>query len=359
LLTRLADEKLEAIAAPIRAEGWKWVEIRSEFGWQDEQKMQRVTASLTKEQRAEITKLEEQQSELSEDGDEQQWDDIEAKIAEIRDGADFTLAQKTNAGVVVTIGHRGEAQIKRGLVKPEDAKAAKKIEAEANPKPKGKTNGNGEVEKPEPGMSAALVENLTAHRTAGLQVKLATNPKVALVAVVHALALAVLERSGNSVLQISGRTTSLETSAGEEIGKGPAVKMFAAATREATKGMPKDGAKLWDWLMQQDQRRLLAILAVAAAHTVDAVESKFNGADRQHADQLATALKLNMADYWSATADGFFSRVSKDQMLAAVTEAAGEAVSKGMATMKKGELVAAAEKAVRGKGWRPSILLNG
>ena len=150
----------------------------------------------------EIAKLEKQQGELSEDrrragsGTTSSGQDCQ----EIRDGADFTLAQKTSAGVVVTVNQRGEAQIKRGLVKPEDAKAAKKIEADANPKARGE---RGSDDKAEPGMSAALVANLTAHRTAGLQAKLSTNSKVALVAVVHALALSVLERSGHSVLQIS------------------------------------------------------------------------------------------------------------------------------------------------------------
>jgi ParB family transcriptional regulator, chromosome partitioning protein len=136
------------------------------------------------------------------------------------------------------------------------------------------------------------------------------------------------------------------------------VRKSPAATREAMKVMPKDGGKLRVWLMQQDQRRLLAFLAIAPAHTVDAVEKKFNGADRASADRLATALKLDMADYWQATAEGFFSRVSKDQTLAALTEAASETVSRGMAAMKKAELAAAAEKAVRGNGWLPAILQN-
>jgi ParB family chromosome partitioning protein len=266
------------------------------------------------------------------------------------------LAQKALAGVVITIGHKGQAEIKRGLVKPEDKRAAAKAEATEKPgKPKAKGE---ETEITEPGLSAALVENLTAHRTAALQAKLATNPKVALVAVTHALALSVLERSGYSTVQITGREPNL-TAAGEELGKTPAAKEFAAATREATKGMPRESGKLWTWLMQQDQRRVLSILAVAAAHSVDAVQRKFNGADRAHADQLATALKLDMASYWQATAEGFFSRVSKDQTLAAVTEAAGEATAKGMAGMKKAELATAAEKATKGKGWLPAILQNG
>ena len=268
----------------------------------------------------------------------------------------FTLAQKAIAGVVITIGHNGQAEIKRGMVKPEDKRAAAKAEATEKPaKPKAKGE---EAEKSEPGMSAALIENLTAHRTAALQAKLATNPKVALVAVTHALALAVLERTGYSVIQITGREPNL-TAAGEEIGKTPAAKEFAAATREATKGMPRESGKLWTWLMQQDQRRVLSILAVAAAHTVDAVERKFNGADRAHADQLAQALKLDMSTYWHATAEGFFSRVSKDQTLAAVAEAAGKATADGMVGMKKAELATAAEKAMKGKGWVPAILANG
>ncbi len=365
LLTRLADEKLKAIAEPLKAEGWKWVEIKPDFDWTEQQKFSRVSPALTKEQKAEIAKLDQQQTELCEqhkgvDGNlppkiESKVDEIEREIASIRKEAGFTLEQKAVSGVVITIGHNGEAQIMRGMVKPEDKRAAAKTEATAKPT---KPTQEGEAEKSEPGLSAALVENLTVHRTAAMQAKLATNPKVALVAVTHALALSVLDRSGYSTIQITGREPNL-TAAGEELGKTAAAKEFAAATREATRGMPRESGKLWDWLLQQNQTRLLSILAVAAAHTVDAVQTKHNGADRAHADQLATALKLNMADYWKPTADGFFSRVSKDQTLAAVAEAASEATAKTMAGMKKAELALAAEKATKGKGWLPAILQNG
>jgi ParB family transcriptional regulator, chromosome partitioning protein len=364
LLTRLADEKLKAIAEPFKAEGWKWVDIKPDFDWTEQQKFGRVSPALTKEQKAEIVALERQQEQLYEEhGDENLPPKLEAKSIEIEQQLDaikgevaFTLAQKALAGVVITIGHNGHAEIKRGLVKPEDKRAAAKAEATGKPaKPKAKGE---EAERAEPGMSAALVENLTAHRTAALQAKLATNPKVALVAVTHALALSVLERSGYSTVQITGREPNL-TAAGEELAKTPAAKEFAAATREATKGMPRESGKLWTWLMQQDQRRMLSILAVAAAHSVDALQRKFNGADRAHADQLATALKLDMAAFWQATAEGFFSRVSKDQTLAAVAQAAGKATAEGMAGMKKSDLATAAEKATKGKGWLPAILQNG
>jgi ParB family transcriptional regulator, chromosome partitioning protein len=366
ILNRLAGEKLETVAEPIKTEGWKWVDVNPAYGWQDEQKMGRVTASLTKEQRTEIAQLEKQQEKLVEDQADEQGDlpekadqkyaELERQIAAIRKEAGFTLAQKANAGVVITIGHHDGVEIKRGLVKPEDKRAVAKAEATDKPAKGSKAE---EAEKPEPGMSAALIENLTAHRTAALQAKLATNPKVALVAITHALALSVLDRSGYSVLGITGTTPRLEANAGDGIAKTPAAKEFAAATREATKGMPRESGKLWTWLMQQDQRRLLSILAVAAAHTVNAVEKKFNGADRTSADQFAEAVKLDMSVFWQAGAENFFSRVSKEQTLAAVTEAAGAEVAKGMAGMKKAELAVAAEKAIKGKGWIPTVLANG
>ena len=35
LLEKLVAEKLESAAAEVRAEGWKWTEIRSSFSWDD------------------------------------------------------------------------------------------------------------------------------------------------------------------------------------------------------------------------------------------------------------------------------------------------------------------------------------
>jgi len=40
------------------------------------------------------------------------------------------------------------------------------------------------------------------------------------------------------------------------------------------KRLPKDADKVWGWLIGQDQKTLLAILAVCAGYTVDAVERK-------------------------------------------------------------------------------------
>ena len=199
---------------------------------------------------------------------------------------------------------------------------------------------------------------MTEHRTAALQAMLADNPKVALAAVTHALALGVFYQHEDNLssLRIAPRVVDLDCSA-EGIAATPAHKALEAATKAIRKRLPKDGGKLWDWLRKQEQKTLLALLAVCAGHTVDAVE-KAHQADpgMQHAQQLATALKLDMVDYWQPTAAGYFSRVSKEQTLAAIEEACGAGAKSGYATLKKAALADAAEAKLKGSRWLPDLL---
>jgi ParB family chromosome partitioning protein len=82
-----------------------------------------------------------------------------------------------------------------------------------------------------------------------------------------------------------------------------------------------------------------------------------NAADSmQHATELAAALKLDMAEYWQPIAAGYFGRVSKQQTLDAVAEAAGPGAKGALSALKKDALAKAAEKNLAGTGWLPPIL---
>src|SRR4029077_16598715 len=151
-------------------------------------------------------------------------------------------------------------------------------------------------------------------------------------------------------VRVKAKMTYLAGSA-EGIDDSKACKQFAATTKTATKGMPKDPAKLWDWLTGRDQKTLLAILAVCAACTVDAVQKKNDPHPLDYADQLAAALKLDMAEYWQAPAQGYFARVCKAQVLAAVNDGDGKEAAENLARLKKDELAKEAEKRLKGTGW--------
>ena len=135
-----------------------------------------------------------------------------------------------------------------------------------------------------------------------------------------------------------------------------ATKQLTATTKAIRKQLPKQGSKLWTWLQHQQQKTLLALLAVCAGHSVDAVERKGGDGKAEHAGQLAAALKLDMADYWQPTAAGYFSRVSKEQTLAAIEEACGASAKSGYATLKKTAQADAAEAKMKGLRWLPELL---
>jgi ParB family chromosome partitioning protein len=366
LLNQLAAAKLESAAQAVLGEGWKWVEIVPDLTWETTKnfgKVQPEHAPPTDVQQREIDTLtKEGNAILDEHGEEPENDEvhdrfleIHQRIEELSEGEEtWPDAVKANAGAFVAIAPDGDLLIRRGLIRPEDKADARKSAKEKQ----GAIGKTGDAEHS--GLTAALVGDLTTHRTAALQAKLADNPKVALIAVVHALALDCLyTTSETSCVKTSGSVTYLRLSAGS-VDDTPASKQFAAATKAVTKGMPKQPEKLWAWLTGKDQKTLLAILAVCAASTVDTVEKRRgmtdHAPDATHARQLAEALKLDMADYWQPTAEGYFGRVPKDLILAAVTEAIGKPAAGKISDLKKDAMASRASELLAGKNWLPAIL---
>ena len=72
---------------------------------------------------------------------------------------------------------------------------------------------------------------------------------------------------------------------------------------------------------------------------------------------LAQAVGLDMHDWWTPTAEGYFAHVSKARTLEAVQMFAPEQVNR-LAKLKKGELAIEAERLVAGTGWLPGMFLG-
>jgi ParB family transcriptional regulator, chromosome partitioning protein len=111
--------------------------------------------------------------------------EIEERIEELNDQTrQYREEEKKLAGAVVSI-----ESIHRGLVRSEDKRKVQA--AKSGGDTENQTGGDEGAESDEVQLSAALVEDLTAHRTAALRAVLATRPDVALVAATHNLALQV------------------------------------------------------------------------------------------------------------------------------------------------------------------------
>jgi ParB family chromosome partitioning protein len=350
LLDRLALEKLQSAAEAVRAEGWKWVEIQPELDYEERSQFARRHPEhlpLSQEDAAEQKRLAEEYQTLfdaMEEDDEQtqeRLDVIEARINELEETESaYTPETLAIAGAIVTIGRDGEAEIARGLVRPEDA-------PQRAPKPKA-TNPDGT-----PALSASLTQSLTEQRTAAVGASLSEHPDIALAAVVHALASKLFHSSGDeSSLQITGKVTRFsETSTGADA--------MEQAHAKWSSRIPGDEIALWPWCLSQEQDTLLSLLAYCAGRTVNAIQAKQDRQDSgriKNANALSAALGLDMKDWFTPTAENFFSRVSRTEILSAISEAKGMPAKRSWDKLKKSQLAAFAEREIAGTGWLPQPL---
>lgn len=73
------------------------------------------------------------------------------------------------------------------------------------------------------------------------------------------------------------------------------------------------------------------------------------------ADELAKALKLDMAHWWKASVEGFFGRLPKAALLKAMSEA-NVTADAPFDRVKKTEAAKMAAKALKDSGWIPEPL---
>ena len=116
--------------------------------------------------------------------------------------------------------------------------------------------------------------------------------------------------------------------------------------------MPQDADAMFRKLLAMPQSELLSLLAVCVTSTVGAVCSRRTEAP---AASLARALGLDMHDWRTPTAAGYFSHVSKAKALEAVTVFAPNQVAR-LSKLKKADLANEAERLATGTGWLPVML---
>jgi ParB family chromosome partitioning protein len=378
LLNKLVSEKLETIAAELRAEGWKWVEIMPELDWkvlQPYKQVHRETVELTPEQEARINELAnkletfEQLSEEQDLTDEQQTEveGIQSEIDALQDRPHiFKSEDIARAGCIVAIGYRGETDIRRGWVKPED------FDASEQPTTAGRGKKEATAGQEAIGISAALLESLTAERTAALRVELANDPRIALATTVYALAVSMIAPKERSDIYIRHFDSSFTSCIGIKVnrqspetslnGATDATKEMDAKTKAWIDILPSKNADLWTWCLDQSQETLLELLAFCTAHTVNAIVQKSvntaSPTEIAHSDALANVLGLDMTAWFTPTAENYFGKIGKADILKALVEITGEPVSPANEKLKKGALAELAERtyAASDKTWLPEIL---
>ena len=387
LLDRLVLERLEREGQALKGEGWKWVETAIDFSYGHTFGLRQVdgqAAPFSDEEtataaalKAEFEGYEATYAEADEypEAVDLRLGEIEAALEALKsrpvayDPADLAIA-----GAFLSLDSAGRPRIERGYVLPEDEppvlaeEGAPQIEDDTGDLDRcerssadtvARQQPEEEVEEPARPLPDRLISEMTVHRTIALRDALAGHPDLAFLAVLHALCLSLFTRGAfDSCLEIEAKSPAY---AQQPAGLAETSCAVAIAARHQgwADQLPRDPGLMWEALVAFDHDSRQALFAHCAGLTINALHEGWNRRPRAlaHADRLAQAMQLDMSTAgWAPTVEGFFSRITKGQILDTVREAQGAEAADRIAGFKKDDMAVEAAKLVEGTGWLPKPL---
>ncbi len=393
LLDRLVAEMLERDAQAVRAEGWKWIEVATDFPYGHTYGLRHLQGErqpLSEEEAAtrESLRSEADDFEAAYSAADEVPEEVDARLSEIETALEafeqrpviYAPVDVAHAGAFVSIDGSGRLRIERGYVRPEDEAPIEEPEAvatdesaDADPSPMSsaaKTAAPIDAavqsapteEEEDEGLRSLpdrLLTELTAYRTLALREALGRNPNVAFQAALHVLCLKLFYRYGcDSCLDIEPKTAAFGGLA-PGLGDTQLAASVDARHREWSERLPGEPGDLWDALAALNAEQSQALFAHCVSLTVNAVSEAYNRRPRAiaHADRLAEAMSLDIAAAgWAPSVDNFLGRVTKARILDAVREARGEDQARRIELLKKGDMAAQAEHVLAGSRWLPEPL---
>lgn len=386
LIHQLAIEKMQRskLAKEVATEGWGWVDYRVAFDYEDQRRFGRVERSYrepTKAEAKQLAKLQATRDKLAQqyavfeedqDADEDQAAEVyerleqaEEAIVDYRAGlVDYPGDIKPLAGVVIHLDYNGDLAAARGLIRQEDREAV--VQATKGASAKGDAGMATGVDLPptktRPVHSAALIERMQAARVIALQAEVIERPTLALCLLIQQMLADVADHIENHWRFKASFDIRSSSARGEcarvdpAIADSPAWEIVQQRVDALLADVPTDAEKALAWLQTKPMVDLVDILAVLTSMTIYRKQAHAQSASSEHADRIARAVDLDMANWWQPTAENYLSHVSKDRIVAVVTDAKGAETAKPLAAMKKPQAAAAAEELLAGTRWLPDEL---
>ena len=383
LLEKLATQRLQDIANDV-ASTWKWAEPRVEADWTQLAAFGRVHATPgepTAEETDEGDRLATRHDELCQLAEQDCTDEIvaecetiEERLSEIESAiesrATFADEDREIAGCIVTIDRDGTLRVIEGLVRPEDIPApatASSTDSSASTSAGSRTTNGPSITTPaitqpsrsadpaaearkQAGIGIGLADDLRAIRTAGIKTGLATNFTAAFDLFLYVAARAVFNQGYNpSALEITARETpdrpiirgNDETFAAES--------PFEADLRDWSH-IPldwmehEDEAKAFTALCALPADRKQALFAATIARTVKG-QLAFEHAARPELEATVARLDIDFAGRVRPSADMFWTRINKGQILDIARDTFGTEWAAGHSKEKKAVLSSTMERA--------------
>lgn len=369
LLNELASEKLRVAADELKKR-WKWAEAVVEADWSAISGFGRISpepGAPTEEEKAERERLWARHDELV-NTDEDDWTDelsqeaeaLEARLRAIDEAvsarAAFQPGDYELAGCIATVGHDGALKVVEGLVRPEDM-PGRTDAGEAN------GTGAGRVDAPlatppdprakvrkETGIGIGLADDQRAVRTTIVKAYLSEDFEAAFDLTLFQFAQAAFaDNHMAGCLDIAFRETADRPPARAND------EDFSAWSPGEAMLEDRSGLSL-AWMENEDEGESFAAMralpeaekqALYAATVARSLKGQlaFEPDARPEFEATVARLDIDFAKYVRPSADMFWSRITKDRILAIARATLGPVWASARAKYKKADLALAMEEA--------------
>lgn len=363
LLQRLALEKLETVAGPLR-EKLAFVDVVAEFlSYGLTSEYCAVPTYKAEPDAATAAKLAELDAKLQaankaaddvewgEDDTDEKWEAAQEAIAAVEKEIEEIEAplQRTHPdahlfiGALVGIDRDGKPALRENIIRAEDK--AKLM----NPNAPAKDDKAQEAEEDESDPNSVR-SDLSTYLTAVTQEAMAENVPLALRSLAYHLALRFIdERYQNHGVRVScedhARLPPSETLAGSKV-----EEARQARHQQWADTLPGNADELWAWCQKADDATISKLLAYSVARSTQGTQM---GTNSQPMTPVVKALGINMADHWQPNA-GYFKRIRKAVTVKLLADHGH--TDPALAKMKRDALADRAAELMAGTGWLPPTL---
>ncbi|MFJ3465895.1 ParB/RepB/Spo0J family partition protein [Achromobacter spanius] len=272
---------------------------------------------------------------------------------------DWDASVKALAGCVVHLEGDGSIGIDRGLVRAEDRKAVAALQKQAKAKGQEIKGLSLPAADTRPEHSQALLQRLAAQKVAAIQAELLKSTELATRLFVAQMSGSMFSRDDRTHRWFDASVNSAAydlTKTDESLVDSAAWKAIEAQEQMWKGLVPTDAKARTVWILEQPMELVTRLQSYLVARSFYRTGTTWGDTNGAHIDSMASLIDLDMAAWWTATADSYFSHVSKAQIVDAVVAATDKETAAPLEGMKKGEAAKAAEVALAGKRWLPSPL---
>ena len=338
LVERLAREKLDAVVAEVKAEGWQWVTVAEPYDYGCGAGLQRIPR--------EPAVVQDDDAGGDENAPLQTFSARpEAKI----DLDEFTAEEKAGAGAIVQVDGGGRLTIARGYRKAQETPGASSAATAA-------TAATADPELYGWGHTGHW--HVTHVATAATRHALLGNPAAALDVLIAGLAwhLVAARVGGPPALKLEPKGVTTASIPAEARLAGEAA--WEERRRAWRERIPSDDfSSCLAYVQSLGPGERAEILAIGVGSALDAVELRFDrrqGGAWAQLEAIAGHAGVKIEDAWKPDA-AFLARGGKAALLLALGDT-GEAAS--YAKAKKSEMVAVLQSRLEAQVWTPKLLRN-